>query len=183
MTILIGSKAVMANQTDGNGYGIYGAYINKEDLSPMGLFGTVSKATISNLNVIDCYFTGTNCIGGIAGISKKTLFYNCYSRCLLQGDGHWAALLELMTEELSVTVVMKEILQQLLMEQVELLAFHMERHLIFQLGLYNIVTIQAILQEFPELAGLLERRHILVTAITQEQLHFTAAVRAELRAH
>ena len=72
---------------DGNGYGIYGAYINKEDLSPMGLFGTVSKATISNLNVIDCYFTGTNCIGGIAGISKKTLFYNCYSRCLLQGDG------------------------------------------------------------------------------------------------
>lgn len=53
---------------DGQGHSISGLYFNKADAQYVGLFGTLSTATIKNVGVEDSYFKGSDCIGGILGI-------------------------------------------------------------------------------------------------------------------
>lgn len=53
---------------DGQGHSISGLYFNKANAQYVGLFGTLSTATIKNVGVEDSYFKGSDCIGGILGI-------------------------------------------------------------------------------------------------------------------
>lgn len=72
---------------DGNGHAIYGVYIALDNSESVGLFGMCDGATVSNLSVVDSFISGKQYIGGITGSSKnESLFYNCYSNCLIQGE-------------------------------------------------------------------------------------------------
>ncbi|MGN1202192.1 MAG: GLUG motif-containing protein, partial [Eubacterium sp.] len=62
---------------DGNGKTISGLYFNNADLSYVGLFG-YSGGTVKNVGVVDSYFNGNLCVGGICGYNYKGIIFNCY---------------------------------------------------------------------------------------------------------
>ena len=72
---------------DGNGYAIYGLYIDSDEDRAVGLFGNCESATISNLSIVDSYIKGKRAVGGICGSSREyTLFNNCYTKSIIRGE-------------------------------------------------------------------------------------------------
>ncbi len=75
----IGKDGVpFAGKFDGAGYEITGLYINDEESSYQGLFGSIENATIENVKVSGSV-TGLSHVGGIAGKSSGSTINSCYS--------------------------------------------------------------------------------------------------------
>ncbi len=73
---------------DGQGHSISGLYFNKADAQYVGLFGTLSTATIKNVGVEDSYFKGSDCIGGILGfvdVDASVNIENVYNAAVVVG--------------------------------------------------------------------------------------------------
>lgn len=68
---------------DGNGYNIVNLQINCPYGYYLGLFGYVSGAAISNLNLCDAYILGRDYIGGIVGYVNSWVKISC---CMVSGN-------------------------------------------------------------------------------------------------
>ena len=71
---------------DGRNHTISGLYFNDDTAKCVGLFGYLNcnangKCTISNIGVIDSYFNGADCVGGVCGWTNglNTSIINCYN--------------------------------------------------------------------------------------------------------
>ncbi|WP_026835245.1 hypothetical protein [Eubacterium xylanophilum] len=62
----------------GNNHTIRGVYVDDKDMSQVGLFGATCNAEIYNLDVADSFIRGKDYVGGIAGFSYDSLFFNCW---------------------------------------------------------------------------------------------------------
>ena len=83
----IGNKSNQYTGTfDGQNHTISGLYFNDENVDCVGLFGYNSCGTIKNVGVIDSYFNGKDCVGGICGFNSVTI-ENCYSTSTISGKG------------------------------------------------------------------------------------------------
>ncbi|MCL2675352.1 MAG: leucine-rich repeat protein [Firmicutes bacterium] len=73
---------------DGQGFAVYGIYINNEDYY-QGLFGYVSEGVIINLGVEESYIRGGEFVGGIAGeASYNSYIINCYNGGNISGNSY-----------------------------------------------------------------------------------------------
>ena len=73
-----------AGTFDGQNHTISGLYFNDTSTSNVGLFG-VNKGTIKNVGVVDSYFRGKNCVGGVCGENDDTIT-NCYNTGTVSGS-------------------------------------------------------------------------------------------------
>ena len=76
---------------DGQNHTISGLYFNYRDngdnidINSVGLFGTISNGTVSNVCVADSYFEGSWYTGGVCGSNGGTI-KNCYNTGTISGD-------------------------------------------------------------------------------------------------
>lgn len=70
--------AVFSGVFDGNGKTITNLYIDS-GAAFQGLFGILSRAEVKNLTLINCDITGSNNVGGIAGLTEnQSSVVNCF---------------------------------------------------------------------------------------------------------
>ena len=79
------STAFAAN-FNGNGFAVYGVYIEDSSSNRLGLFGAVS-GTVSNVGVEQSYINGNFIVGGIAGDVNSGKLINCYNSGKVYGNG------------------------------------------------------------------------------------------------
>ncbi len=81
---------------DGNGYVIYGLYINRSGTDYVGLFGHISGGSnvisVKNLGLVDVDITGDEYVGALAGYLNGTVEY-IFSTGELNGRNHTGGLL------------------------------------------------------------------------------------------
>ena len=70
---------------DGNNNIISNLTINKPTTSYIGLFGSISKATLENIRLINGSITGKNYVGGLVGINHFSTIANCYATGVVTG--------------------------------------------------------------------------------------------------
>ncbi len=75
---------------DGQGYRIKNMYIDRSEAVDVGLFGSVTGAVIKNLSITNLEVTGNNNVGGLAGSSFQSVFYNCYTSGEIHFNGNTA---------------------------------------------------------------------------------------------
>ena len=68
---------------DGKGKTVSGLYFNETNTDYVGLFG-YSNGTIKNVGVVDSYFKGNQCVGGVCG-NGTGLITNCYNTATVNG--------------------------------------------------------------------------------------------------
>ena len=71
---------------DGQNHTISGLYFNNEKRNFAGLFGYIT-IEISNVGVVDSYFNGHNCVGGVCGCNYQGTITNCYNTGTVSGTG------------------------------------------------------------------------------------------------
>ena len=71
---------------DGQGFAISGLYASDADTSIFGLFGYVEGGSISNVCVVDSYFSGNQHIGGICGSNNGGTITNCHNASTVIGS-------------------------------------------------------------------------------------------------
>ncbi|MCQ2064095.1 MAG: InlB B-repeat-containing protein [Fibrobacter sp.] len=70
---------------DGNGHTIRGLYVNDGDAEYVGLFGYIDEsAKVQNVGVVDSYFNGSLCVGGVVGVNNGTVS-NVYNTGVVSG--------------------------------------------------------------------------------------------------
>ena len=77
---------------DGNNYTISGLYFNDSEREFVGLFGFVGgNGSVSNVGVVDSYFKGKSCVGGVCGSNwasdGASEITNCYNTGTVIGTG------------------------------------------------------------------------------------------------
>lgn len=72
-----GDCVFYSGEFNGNGFAIDGIYINDKKKCQVGLFGSTSRAIISNLTVGNAFIKGDTFVGGIVGSANATLLQNC----------------------------------------------------------------------------------------------------------
>ena len=71
---------------NGNGHTISGLYFSDATVNDVGLFGVIGEhAKISNLGILDSYFSGGKEVGGICGYSYYGTITNCYNSSTIEG--------------------------------------------------------------------------------------------------
>jgi len=70
---------------NGNGEIISNLTLNMPGFYNIGMFGYSAEANINDLGIINCYVTGSNCTGGLVGLSSGTIT-NCYSTGSVTGE-------------------------------------------------------------------------------------------------
>lgn len=69
-----GSYLVYTGSFDGNGYTVSGLYINNPEQSYIGLFGKIGyNPEITNVHIVNSYFSGKEYVGAIAGYAEINL--------------------------------------------------------------------------------------------------------------
>ena len=71
---------------DGQNHTISGLYFNDKNVGYVGLFGYNSCSTIKNVGVIDSYFNGKDCVGGICGYNYYGTIENSYNTGSVSGS-------------------------------------------------------------------------------------------------
>ncbi len=72
---------------NGNDHTVSGLYFNNSETNYVGLFGyIVESGTVKNTGVINSYFNGNNCVGGVVGDNDGTIT-NCYNEGKVSGSG------------------------------------------------------------------------------------------------
>lgn len=71
---------------DGQGFTVYGIYINESEKNCCGLFGYTNNAIIKNLKISDSYILGKDNVGSIIGQGKYTTISNCQSDAIVIGN-------------------------------------------------------------------------------------------------
>lgn len=69
---------------NGDGHSVRGVFIKAIDLH-QGLFGSLSKGIIENLEITDSYISGNAYLGGIAGYVDQSIIKNCSNTGLVSG--------------------------------------------------------------------------------------------------
>ena len=70
---------------DGKGYTVSGLYFNNPKTSHVGFFGCVGEGgSISNLGIVESYFSGSQSVGAVCGWSKGNIT-NCYNTGTVKG--------------------------------------------------------------------------------------------------
>jgi len=62
---------------DGKGYTINNLYINRPDENGVGLFGDARDANIKNVKLSNANITGDECVGALAGFTRRVSITNC----------------------------------------------------------------------------------------------------------
>ena len=70
---------------DGQGHTISGLYFNNSGGMVVGLFG-YNNGTIKNVGVVDSYFYGFDCVGGVCGASYGGTITGCYNTGTVSGN-------------------------------------------------------------------------------------------------
>ncbi|MBU5449239.1 hypothetical protein [Acetivibrio sp. MSJd-27] len=70
---------------DGQGYTISGFQINQSEMSNVGLFGSVSQATLKNIHIYNADIKGDSYVGGIAGFVNQSTLEACSFNGNIQG--------------------------------------------------------------------------------------------------
>ena len=84
----IGSiDAPFSGNFDGNGYTVKGLYCDRPEATGVGLFGCVSKGSISNVNA-EVHIKGTVYVGGLCGISIESDISNCNVKGYVRGAAY-----------------------------------------------------------------------------------------------
>ena len=85
---------------NGNGHTISGLFFNDTSIDYVGLFGyigyvedennnIISTGKLSNVGVVDSYFKGNNCVGGVCGyINAGDKIENCYNTGNVSGNSN-----------------------------------------------------------------------------------------------
>ncbi|MGM9746704.1 MAG: GLUG motif-containing protein [Paludibacteraceae bacterium] len=74
---------------DGQGHTVSGLYFNDTNEDYVGLFGYVgSGGSVSNVGIVDSYFNGKQCVGGVCGENQGTIT-NCYNTGTVTGTGDY----------------------------------------------------------------------------------------------
>ncbi|MCK5460671.1 hypothetical protein KAI58_01685, partial [Candidatus Gracilibacteria bacterium] len=71
---------------DGQGYEVSGLYINRGLEDVVGLFGYLNTATVKNIGIGVGSVTGKDYVGGLSGISTKSIIENSYSKVTVIGN-------------------------------------------------------------------------------------------------
>lgn len=72
---------------DGNNKTVSGLYFNNTSSPYVGLFGYVGEnGTVKNVGVVDSYFRGSACVGGVCGGNKGGIIENCYNEGNVTGS-------------------------------------------------------------------------------------------------
>ena len=80
-----GRRKYFSGTFDGNGHKITGLNINAPDIPYQGLFGSIKKSTIKNLDVYG-EVTGNSYVAGIVGYADSSTIENCVNRCKVTGN-------------------------------------------------------------------------------------------------
>ena len=73
---------------DGQNHTISGLYFNETGTQCVGLFGYVgSYGKISNVGVLDSYFSGASLVGGVSGYNEGGTIRNCYNAGVVNSAG------------------------------------------------------------------------------------------------
>ncbi len=71
---------------DGNDYTVSGLYFNDSEVHYVGFFGVIGEnGAVKNTGVINSYFNGDECVGGVSGYNFGTVT-NCYSTAKISAD-------------------------------------------------------------------------------------------------
>ncbi|MCQ2209990.1 MAG: InlB B-repeat-containing protein [Paludibacteraceae bacterium] len=72
---------------DGQGHIVSGLYLNNANKDGVGLFGCISdSSSIQNVRIVDSYFYGKDCVGGVCGVNKAEKIKNCFSSATVIGN-------------------------------------------------------------------------------------------------
>ena len=71
---------------DGNGKTISGLFFNDSQKSHVGLFDNIYMATIRNVGVVDSYFFGEGCVGGVCGTGSSVTITDSYNTGSVSGN-------------------------------------------------------------------------------------------------
>ena len=89
----IGIHLKYSGTFDGQGHTVSGLYLDNTGTSYVGLFG-INCGTIQNVGVVDSYFNGEDCVGGVCGMNwhdgtegiMSVTITNCYNTGAVSGD-------------------------------------------------------------------------------------------------
>lgn len=87
----IGNSKPYSGTFDGQGHTVSGLYLDNTETDNVGLFGS-NDGTIQNVGVVDSYFNGRDCVGGVCGMNwhdGTEIMYvtitNCYNTGVVNG--------------------------------------------------------------------------------------------------
>ena len=88
----IGIHLKYSGTFDGQGHTVSGLYLDNTGTSYVGLFG-INCGTIQNVGVVDSYFNGEDCVGGVCGMNwhdgtegiMSVTITNCYNTGAVNG--------------------------------------------------------------------------------------------------